>query len=98
MRTMTIPPALSPDAATELVHRLTREGVVTWSRHGLAQASAAGMTTVECDQALIGGVADPPDYSNGQWRYRIHWQRVCVVVVFRANVEAVVIDAWRKRR
>ena len=90
--------ALSPESATALVRWLAREGIVTWSRHGLDQAAAAGVTTLECDQALIGGIADPPEYRQGWWRYRIHWRRLCVVVVFRSDVEAVVVDAWRKQR
>jgi len=89
--------ALSPDVATDLVHRLTREGTVAWSRRGLSHAKAEEMTTVECDHTLRGGVADPPELERGQWRYRIHCQRMCVVVVFRSDVEAVVVDAWRKQ-
>lgn len=95
---MTEAAALPPEVATELVHRLTRDGVVTWSRYALAHASADGLTTVECDRTLVAGVADPAEYRRGQWRYRIHWQRICVVVVFRSEVETVVVDAWRKQR
>src|SRR5258706_11774026 len=77
-----LPAALSPDAATELVHRVTRDGTVAWSRRGLAHAQAEEMSTVECDHTLRDGVADPPELQRGQWRYRIHCQRMCVVVVF----------------
>ena len=92
-----LPAALSPDVATELVHRVARDGTVAWSRRGLAHAQAEEMTTVECDHTLRSGVADPPELRRGQWRYRIHGQRMCVVVVFRSDVEAVVVDAWRKQ-
>ena len=93
-----LPAALSPDAATELVHRVERGGTVAWSRRGLEHAQAQEMTTVECDHALRDGVADPPELERGQWRYRIHCQRMCVVVIFRSDDEAVVVDAWRKQR
>ena len=89
--------ALSPEVATELVHRVTRDGTVAWSRRGLEHAQAEAMTTVECDHALRDGVADPAEREGGQWRYRIHCQRMCVVVIFRSDVEAVVVDAWRKQ-
>jgi hypothetical protein len=90
--------SLSSTAATELAHRLTRDGTVAWSAYGLQHARAARMTTVECEQTLRAGVADPGEFKGGEWQYRIHWQRTCVVVVFRKDVEAVVVDAWRKSR
>jgi hypothetical protein len=92
-----LPAAWSPDVATDLVHRVARDGTVAWSRRGLAHVRAEEMTTVECDHILRVGVADPPELRHGQWRYRIHCQRMCVVVVFRSGVEAVVVDAWRKQ-
>src|SRR5256885_6616826 len=84
--------SLRPSAATELVHRVTHDGTVAWSASGLHRARAAGVTTVQCEQALRAGVADPGEFKGGEWQYRIHWQRLCVVVVFRSNLEAVVVD------
>jgi len=90
--------ALPPDLATARVRGFARDGIVVWSAHGLDRARAHGMTTVECYHTLRGGVSDPAELARGQWRYRVHWQRMCVVVVFRSELEAVVVDAWRKQR
>jgi len=89
---------LSAEAAGELLRRIVHEGAVTWSRSALDHAAAERMTTLECARALLGGVCDPPMFESGQWRYRIHHSRLCVVVVFRSDVEAVVVDTWRKQR
>src|SRR5689334_23335824 len=90
--------AISPDEATDLLRRIVQDGTVAWSRHALGRAGAGGITTVECVRAMLDGVSDPPHWQHRRWRYRIHIDSICVVVVFRSPGEAVVVDAWRKRR
>ena len=86
----------TPDIATEVVRRVVRDGTVAWSRCAMDHAEAAGLTTADCVQALLGGVSDPAVLKDGQWRYRVHSRRICVVLVFRSDVEFVVVDVWKK--
>jgi hypothetical protein len=56
------------------------------------------LTTVDCVNVMrAGAVTEPADFERGTWRYRIHTNRICVVVAFRSETEIVVVTAWRKR-
>lgn len=87
------------DAATALIHRIVRDGAVAWSQHALHEIRADDLTTVDCVNVLRGGaVSEPAELINGTWRYRIHTQRINVVVAIRSETELVVVTAWRRRR
>jgi len=87
---------LTPDGATALIRKVVRDGTVAWSRCAMDHAEADGLTTADCVQALLGGVSDPAVLKDGQWRYRVHSRRICVVLVFRSDIEFVVVDVWKK--
>ncbi len=90
---------LHPDAATRLIARIVREGSVAWSQHALAAMRDDSLTTVECVNVMRAGVvSEPGELEGGSWRYRIHTQRICVVVAFRSDTELVVVTTWRRRR
>jgi hypothetical protein len=89
---------LTVHAATDRLQRIVRDGTVAWSRHALDRARAARITTPECGNAMVSGVADPPEFANGQWQYRIHSPRMWIVLTFRSDDEAAVVDVGRRSR
>jgi len=89
---------LTAHAATALLQRIVRDGIVAWNLRALDTARAAGITTAECGHAMLSGVADPPEFVNRQWQYRIHSHRMWIVFVFRSDDEAAVVDIGRRSR
>jgi hypothetical protein len=45
-----------------------------------------------------GAVTEPADLVKGTWRYRIHTNRLSVVVAFRSEQEVVIVTAWRNKQ
>ena len=41
---------------------------------------------------------EPAEWEHGSWRYRVHTQRIWVVVAFRSETRLVIVTAWRTRR
>ncbi len=90
---------LHPSRATTLIHAIVREGSVAWTKHALAEMSNDQLSTVDCVNVMRAGkVEEPADLERGTWRYRIHTNRICVVVAFRSETELAVVTAWRKGR
>ncbi len=59
------------------------------------------MTTLDAENVLgCGHPIDPPesDGKTGEWKYRVHTDRMCVVVVLRSEREMTVVAAWRKKQ
>jgi hypothetical protein len=87
------------DDATALVHAIARDGNVAWSGHALTEMSNDGLSTPDCLSVLrAGAVREPAELERGTWRYRVHTNRLCVVVAFRSQTELVVVTTWRKKR
>ena len=90
---------LDSDRATKLIKRIVREGQVAWSQHALDEMKTDDLTAVDCVNVMRGGVvSEPAEFEHGSWRYRIHTQRICVVVAFRSEKELLVVTTWRIRR
>lgn len=90
---------LSPDAATALIHAIARDGTVSWSDHGKEEMAADSLTTLDCMNVLrAGAVKEPAGLEKGTWRYRVHTNRLCVVVAFRSETELRVVTTWRKKQ
>lgn len=89
---------LSPDAAKKLVRQILQTGGFTFTKHSREEMLADGLTTVDCENVLRGGVLRPGEYERGTWRYRIETSRVAVVIAFRSESEVVVVTAWRVAR
>lgn len=45
-----------------------------------------------------GQIKEPAEDVRGRWRYRVHTDRMCVVVQFESDAHLSVVTAWRKRR
>jgi hypothetical protein len=97
---------LSPDAATTLVRRITREGKVAFSQHAIHEMQADKLTIVDCVNVLrAGAVRQPADLEKGTWRYRVQTNRMTVVIAFRSDEndtskadELVIVTAWRQEK
>ena len=89
-------PLSPPDARARLRHILA-EGTVTTTQHARDEMRKDELTIVDCANVLRGGVVEPAEWESGGWRYRVHTARICVVVEFEDDVEAVIVTAWRYR-
>jgi hypothetical protein len=90
---------VSPDAATKLIHAIARTDDVGWSTHAEEERVKDGLTTVDCLNVMRAGVVtEHPEWKNGSWQYRIHTNRICVVVPFGSETELTIVTTWRIRR
>ena len=89
---------LKPPDAKALFRDIMESGVVEFSGHALEEMKADELETPDCLNVLRGGVVNPPEYVNGEWRYRVSTQRICIVVAFASNTRLRVVTAWRIQR
>lgn len=90
---------LAPDVATKLIKVLIRDGSVGWSDHFTKELAKDNLSIGDCLNVLrAGAVFEPADFERGTWRYRVHTNRICVVVAFRSDTELTLVTTWRKRR
>ena len=78
-----------------MIREILRAGRFTYSGHAKKGMLDDGLTTLDCENVLRGGVVQPGAWESGSWRYRVETNRVAVVVAFRSEQEMVVITAWR---
>jgi hypothetical protein len=83
--------------ARQLLNHILMEGQVVFSRHALHEMAKDHMIEQDTIHVLRAGRFDPAEWENGDWRYRIHTQRFCVVAAFDSETLAIVVTAWRKR-
>jgi hypothetical protein len=83
--------------ARQLLSRILVEGRVVFSRHALDEMANDHMIEQDVVNVLRAGRFDPAEWESGDWRYRIHTQRFCVVASFDSETLVVVVTAWRKR-
>lgn len=86
---------LAPGDARRLIQRILQHGTFTFSGHAGKELAKDGLTTVDGENVLRGGVVDPPDLERETWRYRVRTANITVVVVFRSETELVVVTGWR---
>jgi hypothetical protein len=91
--------ALTQDQAKRRLREILKSATaaVSFTGHALKEMTADRMTAVDVVNVLRGGWADPAEWENGEWRYRIHTRTMCVVVSFPADDKVRVITAWRER-
>jgi hypothetical protein len=89
---------LDSASARKLMARILAEGVFTVTTHAKRELAKDGMTTVDAVNVIRGGVVEPPEWENGEWRYRIRTSRMYVVVAFESEDELVLVTAWRIRQ
>ena len=86
---------LDPALARETIRAILVGGTYRFTRHAEEEMAKDALTRVDCVNVLRGGWLDPAEFENGSWRYRVHTQRITVVVAFRSREALVVVTAWR---
>ena len=86
---------LSPVEARKLLRAIMAGGDVGFSNHALDEMEQDGLDEAEVRSVLRSGVVEPAEFERGSWRHRVRTRRICVVVAFRSEVEAIVVTAWR---
>ena len=86
---------LKPPEAKQLVRSIVENGTVEFSGHAIAEMEKDELDTTDCLNLLRAGVYNPPELTNGEWRYRIETQRICVVFAFTSETRMRVVTAWR---
>lgn len=89
-----------PGEAKKWLKRVLEEGEVKFTPHGLREMAKDNLTTVDCQNVLRGGVVDPPEWVNGEWRHQVRTQSMCFVVYLplQSGLVATVITAWRYKK
>ena len=73
-------------------------GEVVSSKHAAEEMRKDNLTMVDCINVLRGGIVEPGELERGTWRYRVHTERIWVVVAFRSETRLTVVTARRSRR
>lgn len=90
---------LSPIDAQKLIRAIVATGVVVFGRHAIEdKLPALGLTQADAIQALKSGIVEPAEFEHGEWRYRVHTQRIWVVVAFRNERHLRVVTVWKVGR
>ncbi len=89
---------LSPPQARRLIQDILAGGEVVSSRHATEEMAKDDLTIIDCINVLRGGIVEPAEWENDSWRYRVHTQRIWVVVAFRSEKRLVIVTAWRSKR
>lgn len=88
---------LNRNQAIKLIQVICLQGTVVVSRHAETELAKDDLTTVDARNVLRGGrILEAPELVNGSWRYRIHTEKMVVVVAFASESELKIITAWRK--
>ena len=91
--------ALKPaEAKALLVKILIDGGSVEFRPHARREMAKDAITEAEVLEVLRGGVVEPAEWENGEWRYRARRTTVYVVVTFLAETHTAVVTAWKRKR
>ncbi len=87
-------PLNQPDAR-RLIRDILAGGEVVSSRHATEEMAKDDLTLLDCVNVLRAGIVESAELDRGTWRYRVHTQRIWVVVAFRSETRLVIVTAWR---
>ena len=90
--------ALQPNEARRLARRVVEHGDVEVSGHAQEEMANDDLHTTDCVNLIRAGVFEPAEHINGQWRYRITSNRMCVIITFKSATRLRVVTAWRIKR
>jgi hypothetical protein len=72
------------------------DGIV-FSGHAERELAKDDLTTVDARNVLRAGqILEEPEFINGSWRYRVHTEKMVVVVAFLSEAKLKIVTAWRK--
>jgi hypothetical protein len=84
-------------SARKLLREILATGRLWYSGHAQDEMARDQLTTLDVVNVLRAGVVEPSELERGSWRHRVKTNRICVVVVLRSEMEAVVVTTWRIR-
>lgn len=92
------------------IRRLLEEGVFVVGDHARREMSKDDLGDQDAINILRAGIVREPEWENGSWRYHVETPRMCFIVTFDpepealpekgddvSEVELVVVTAWRIR-
>jgi hypothetical protein len=96
--------------AKKYIRRLLDDGIFVVSDHARREMKKDDLSDADAINILRAGVVREPEQEHGSWRYRVDTPRMCFVVAFEpepnavpekdadlSEVELVVVTAWRIR-
>ena len=87
---------LSPPQAKLLIRQILKDGIITYVRpHAVERMKDRRMSTLDCENILLGGVVQEPELVNGTWRYKVCTPKMCVVIRFEDKNTLQIVTAWR---
>jgi hypothetical protein len=57
--------------------------------------SKDSLTELDVTNTLRGGVVQPCEWENGEYRYRVLTSKIAVVISFASETLLVIVTAWR---
>ncbi|ATB29645.1 DUF4258 domain-containing protein [Melittangium boletus] len=85
--------------AKKLVLKILNEGLTVFSRHAEEELAKDDLTTVDATNVLRAGkITEPAELERDTWRYRVHTERMVVVVSFVSESKLRIVTAWRKKK
>ena len=92
-----LPEPLDAIKARNLARHILEYGNVVIRGHVLDEMEKENppLTNVEVTNAIRAGSYQAPEIQRGTWRYRIHTQRISVVIAFCSEKELRAVTAWR---
>ena len=89
---------LKPGDARILARTIVEDGVVAFSSHAETEMKNDNLIAADCLNLIRGGAFEAPELINGEWRYRVVTQRMCVVITFVSETRLRVVTAWRNKQ
>lgn len=86
---------LKPADAKPLFRSIIEEGAFSVSPHAACEMMKDDLATTDCINVIRGGIVEAAEFVNGEWRYRVSTQRMCIVVTLTSPTRLRVITAWR---
>ncbi len=86
---------MKPGEARPLFRNIVETGFVAFSGHAQEEMEKDELETTDCLNVIRGGAVHPAEYVNGEWRYRVSTQRICIVVTLVSATRIRVVTAWR---
>jgi hypothetical protein len=86
---------MKPGEARPFFREIVETGVVAFSSHAKEEMEKDELETTDCLNVIRGGGVHPAEFVNGEWRYRVSTQRMCIVVAIVSATRIRVVTAWR---
>ncbi len=86
---------MKPGEARPLFRSIVETGVVAFSGHAQEEMKNDELETTDCLNVIRGGAVYPAEFVNGEWRYKVSTQRICIVVALVSATRIRVVTAWR---